>query len=106
VRDVAPLQINLTRRKLADLPQARVAWGDASDPETGSFDVVTCFFLLHEVPDAIKRQITQAMLGLVRPGDLRRLSSAAPVSSAEAGDATYLCVAGTIRAKHVGARDS
>jgi SAM-dependent methyltransferase len=68
VRDIAPLQVGLTRRKLADLPQARVAWGDAADPETGSFDVVACFFLLHEVPDAVKRQVTQAMLGLVRPG--------------------------------------
>jgi SAM-dependent methyltransferase len=68
VRDIAPLQVGLTRRKLADLPQARVAWGDAADPETGSFDAVTCFFLLHEVPDVVKRQVTQAMLGLVRPG--------------------------------------
>lgn len=68
VRDIAPIQIGLTRRKLADLPQARVAWGDAADPETGSFDAVTCFFLLHEVPDAVKLQVTQSMLGLVRPG--------------------------------------
>lgn len=68
VRDIAPLQIELTRRKLAGLPQARVAWGDAADPETGAFDAVTCFFLLHEVPDAVKHQIGQAMLGLVRPG--------------------------------------
>lgn len=68
VRDIAPLQIELTRRKLAGLPQARVAWGDAADPETGAFDAVACFFLLHEVPDAVKQQIAQAMLGLVRPG--------------------------------------
>ncbi len=68
VRDIAPLQVNLTRRKLADIPQARVTWGDAADPEIGSFDAVTCFFLLHEVPDPVKLQVTQAMLGLVRPG--------------------------------------
>jgi SAM-dependent methyltransferase len=68
VRDVAGVQVALTTRKLADLPQARVAWGDAADPETGAFDAVACFFLLHEVPDAVKVQITQAMLGLVRPG--------------------------------------
>lgn len=68
VRDIAPLQVGLTRRKLADLPQARVAWGDAADPEIGAFDAIACFFLLHEVPDAVKCQVTQAMLGLVRPG--------------------------------------
>ena len=33
-----------------------------------SLDAVTCFFLLHEVPDAMKRQIVPAMLNLVGPG--------------------------------------
>lgn len=69
MRDIAPLQVNLTRRKVAELPQVCVAWGDAADPnEAQPFDAVTCFFLLHEVPDDVKRQITRAMLGLVRPG--------------------------------------
>lgn len=69
VRDIAPLQVNLTRRKLADLPQARVAWGDAAAPaEDGLYDAVTCFFLLHEVPDEIKGSIAGAMLSLVKPG--------------------------------------
>lgn len=68
VRDVAPLQVDLTRRKLADLPQARVDWGDAAAPvEPGVFDAVTCFFLLHEVPDDIKGSIVGAMLSLVGP---------------------------------------
>ena len=69
VRDIAPLQVDLTRRKLADFPQARVAWGDASAPaETSPFDTVACFFLLHEVPDEMKSRIAAAMLSLVRPG--------------------------------------
>ena len=69
VRDIAPLQVGLTRRKLADLPQARVAWGDAAAPAgTGLHDAVTCFFLLHEVPDEIKPAIAGAMLSLVKPG--------------------------------------
>ncbi|WP_049768130.1 rhodoquinone biosynthesis methyltransferase RquA [Methylocella silvestris] len=67
VRDVAPLQVCLTRRKLADLPQANVAWADASIPQDGEFDAVTCFFLLHEVPDQVKVQVIHAMLGLVGP---------------------------------------
>jgi ubiquinone/menaquinone biosynthesis C-methylase UbiE len=69
VRDIAPLQVSLTRRKLAVLPQAHVFWGDAAAPaERQSFDAVTCFFLLHEVPDEIKGLIAEAMLSLVRPG--------------------------------------
>lgn len=69
LRDIAPLQVDLTRRKLADLPQARVAWGDAATPiEQGSYDAVACFFLLHEVPDEMKSRIAEAMLSLVRPG--------------------------------------
>lgn len=69
VRDIAPLQVNLTRRKLADLPQARVAWGDAAAPaEEGLYDAVACFFLLHEVPDDMKDRIASAMLSLVQPG--------------------------------------
>jgi SAM-dependent methyltransferase len=68
VRDIAPLQVDLTRRKLADLPQAHVSRGDAADPDEERADVVACFFLLHEVPDDVKVQITRAMLALVASG--------------------------------------
>jgi|SRR5271166_6132789 len=70
VRDVAPLQIDLLRRKLADLAHAHVSYGDAADPNPDEerADVVACFFLLHEVPDEVKAQITRAMLELVAPG--------------------------------------
>lgn len=68
IRDIAPLQVDLTRRKLADLPRVNVARGNATDPEQSHFDAVTCFFLLHEVPDDVKVRIVHAMLGLVRPG--------------------------------------
>ena len=68
IRDIAPLQVGITRRKVAGLPHAHVALGDAADPEDGAYDAVTCFFLLHEVPDEVKRQVVPAMLGLVRPG--------------------------------------
>jgi len=68
VRDIAPLQVDLTRRKLADLPQVCVSRGDAADPDGARADVVACFFLLHEVPDDVKLRITGAMLDLVAPG--------------------------------------
>ena len=68
VRDIAPLQVALTRQKLEGLPQVNVACRNAVDPEPREFDAVTCFFLLHEVPDEVKVQIVQAMLQLVGPG--------------------------------------
>lgn len=68
VRDIAPLQVRLTKNKLADLPQAHVACADAANPKPGEYDAVTCFFLLHEVPDEVKLRVVQAMLRLVRPG--------------------------------------
>jgi ubiquinone/menaquinone biosynthesis C-methylase UbiE len=68
VRDIAPLQVALTRQKLEGLSQVHVACGNAASPERREFDAVACFFLLHEVPDEVKVQIVQAMLRLVRPG--------------------------------------
>lgn len=68
VRDIAPIQVALTRRKLAGYPQAHVSWGDAAVPAPGQYDVVACFFLLHEVPDDVKAQVVPAMLRLARPG--------------------------------------
>jgi SAM-dependent methyltransferase len=68
VRDIAPLQVSLTRCKVADLPNVNVACADAADPEPDAFDAVTCFFLLHEVPDDVKVQVVRSMLELVGPG--------------------------------------
>jgi SAM-dependent methyltransferase len=68
VRDIAPLQVALTRQKLKGLQQVHVACGNAASPERREYDAVACFFLLHEVPDDVKVQIVQAMLRLVRPG--------------------------------------
>jgi SAM-dependent methyltransferase len=68
VRDIAPLQVALTRQKLKGLQQVHVACGNAASPERREYDAVACFFLLHEVPDDVKVQIVRAMLRLVRPG--------------------------------------
>ena len=77
VRDIVPLQVELTRRKVADRPQVLVAYGDAAARirRSRTRHVVACFFLLHEVPDEVKLQITQAMLQLVRRAARRCLST-------------------------------
>lgn len=68
VVDLVPLQVALCRRKLRGLPQTRVRIADAADPGEGRYDAVTCFFLLHEIPDDRKRAVVDALLARVVPG--------------------------------------
>lgn len=68
VRDVAPVQLEHTARKLAAFPQASTRQANAAEPVGRQFDAVCCFFLLHEVPDAWKRRIVDALLAAVPPG--------------------------------------
>jgi len=67
VADVAPLQVANCRRKLKPFPNARACVRDAADLG-GDYDAVCCFFLLHELPDAYKRKVIDALLGSVVPG--------------------------------------
>jgi len=68
VSDVAPVQVALTRRKLGGCANTAVHRCDATTPGRGPYDAVTCFFLLHEVPNAYKADIVDALLGAVKPG--------------------------------------
>jgi SAM-dependent methyltransferase len=66
--DVAPLQVANARRKLAGQPQARVRVANLTLPQQRRFDGVCAFFLLHEVPEAERRQIVDNLLAAVAPG--------------------------------------
>ena len=68
VIDLVPLQVALCRRKLRGFPQAQVQIADAAHPGDGMYDAVTCFFLLHEIPDARKCAVVDALLARVVPG--------------------------------------
>jgi len=68
VIDLVPLQAALCRRKLRGFPHARVRVADAAAPGDAGYDVVNCFFLLHEIPDGYKRAVVDALLARVRPG--------------------------------------
>lgn len=68
VIDLVPLQVALCRRKLRGFPQAHVRIADAARPGDGTYDAVTCFFLLHEIPDDHKRAVVNALLARVVPG--------------------------------------
>lgn len=68
LRDIAPLQLELARRKLAHFSQVRIEPGNAARPSARQFHKIVCFFLLHEVPDREKCAIIAALLGQLRPG--------------------------------------
>ncbi|MGQ0384397.1 MAG: rhodoquinone biosynthesis methyltransferase RquA [Gammaproteobacteria bacterium] len=68
VIDVAPLQVEHCRRKLAGHRNVRVRVADATTPGESGYDGACCFFLLHEVPDSHKRLIVDALLAAVRIG--------------------------------------
>lgn len=68
VIDVAPLQAALCRRKLRPFPNARVRIANATNPGDETYDMVVCFFLLHELPDAYKRAVVDALLARLSDG--------------------------------------
>lgn len=68
VVDVARRQAALARRKLKGFAQATVRRADAAQPNGDTYDVVCCYFLLHELPDTYKCAVVKAALASVRPG--------------------------------------
>lgn len=68
VGDVAPVQVANCRRKLGDRDNVSVRLQDAADKHPGDYDVVCCFFLLHEIPEDYKRRVVDSLLNTVRPG--------------------------------------
>lgn len=68
VADIVPAQVANARRKLRGAGNASVQQHDASEPPGASYDVVCCFFLLHEMPSAYKRRTVDALLDAVAPG--------------------------------------
>lgn len=68
VTDINPIQVELCRRKMIDLPGATVRRADARNPGGGPYDVVCCYFLMHELPDDYKHAVVDALLGSVVVG--------------------------------------
>jgi len=68
VIDVAPIQVARCREKLVSYPWARVRQANALNPGGDLYDAVSCYFLLHELPDDYKSGVVDALLGVVKPG--------------------------------------
>jgi ubiquinone/menaquinone biosynthesis C-methylase UbiE len=68
VVDVAAVQVQSATRKLQPYAFAQVHHSNILDFGHGPYDVVCCYFLLHEVPDEYKFRIVNHLLGKVKPG--------------------------------------
>jgi ubiquinone/menaquinone biosynthesis C-methylase UbiE len=68
VIDINPIQVSHCRRKLQDLPQASVRLADARSPGGGLYDVICCYFLMHELPEDYKTAVMDALLESLAPG--------------------------------------
>ena len=68
VFDVAEIQGRNCRRKLAEYEHAKVTHQNVVHVCDETFDVVCCYFLMHELPDVYKREAARTLLDKVRPG--------------------------------------
>ena len=70
VTDITPVQVEHGASKLAGRPWARMFRHDAGSycGEGRQYDLICSFFLLHEIPDAKKRQVLDHLLGLLPEG--------------------------------------
>lgn len=66
--DVARIQVNSTTRKLEPYPWAHAHHANCLHWEKGPYDVIVCYFLLHEVPDEVKHEVVNHLLNKVEVG--------------------------------------
>ena len=66
--DVADVQVRQCRNKLAKYDNAVVRNQDVLYLRNEVFDVICCYFLMHEMPDRYKRGVAHALLKCVPPG--------------------------------------
>lgn len=70
VADVAPVQLDNLRRKMKGHPRVIVHHQDSGDLDfaDASHDTVVLFFLLHEMPEAVRVRTVAEALRVVKPG--------------------------------------
>ena len=70
VADVAPVQIDNLKRKINGHPRVAVHHQDSGDLAftDASYDYVVLFFLLHEMPEAVRSRTVAEALRVVKPG--------------------------------------
>ena len=66
--DVAKVQVDNARSKLQAYPQITIHHANVLQLDNKPFDVVLCYFLLHELPDIDKYKAANVLLSKVVPG--------------------------------------
>ena len=66
--DVARVQVDSTTRKLEPYPWAHAHHANCLQWKKGPYDVIVCYFLLHEVPEEVKHQVVNHLLTKVEVG--------------------------------------
>lgn len=67
VLDVTPIQVKRWMKKFQRYPQANIFHADAENPVPEKYDVINCFFLLHELPDGKKKRVLDNLLSALKP---------------------------------------
>lgn len=65
--DVAPIQVSNAKLKMANYCHVGVTHADASTLDDKNYDVVLCYFLLHEIPDDYKVKVLDNLLNHLHP---------------------------------------
>jgi ubiquinone/menaquinone biosynthesis C-methylase UbiE len=65
--DLSPSMLDVARSKLSDTADLRVCDAAALPFPRGSFDLVTAFLTLHEMPPPVRESVTDEMLRVARP---------------------------------------
>ncbi len=70
--DLSPHYVQTARRRLADVAELSLAVenAEALPYADGTFDVVTCVYLFHELPRNARAKVAAEMLRVLRPGGL------------------------------------
>jgi len=66
--DVVPVQVSHAQQKLAGFANAYVRVDDAACRDGRRYDAVSCYFLLHEIPDDHKHTVVDALLERMAKG--------------------------------------
>jgi ubiquinone/menaquinone biosynthesis C-methylase UbiE len=84
--DLSPHYARKARQQLADVARLAIAVenAEAMPFADGSFDVVTCVYLFHELPRNARRKVAREMLRVLRPGGLIVVEDSAQLADSAA----------------------
>lgn len=68
VCDISPIKLNICKEQLFSSEGIVFLHHDASQPFSLKYDKIICWFLLHEVPDTVKKEIVSNALNALTPG--------------------------------------